>query len=114
MLTIDALNEFGADTKEGMKRCLNNEEFYLKMVSAVTTEKSFDVLREALEAGDLKAGFEAAHALKGVLANLSLTALLEPAVEITEYLRAGTQMDYGPLLEKLLSKKDELKEICES
>ncbi|MBR6229345.1 MAG: Hpt domain-containing protein [Eubacterium sp.] len=114
MLTIDELKKFGANTDEGMGRCLNNEEFYLKMVSAVPTEKSFDMLQEALDAGDLKAGFEAAHALKGVLTNLALTALSEPATEITENLRAGTEMDYGPLMEKLMAKRDELKSLCES
>ena len=114
MLTIDALKDFGANTEEGMGRCLNNEDFYLKMVSAVPTEKSFDALKEALDAGDLKAGFEAAHALKGVLTKLALTALAEPATEITENLRAGTEMDYGPLLEELLAKRDELKTICEN
>ena len=113
MLTIDVLQEFGANTDEGMARCLNDEEFYLKMVSAVPDERSFDTLKEALDAGDLHAGFEAAHALKGVLTNLALTALAEPATEITENLRAGTEMDYGPLMEKLLTKRDELKTICE-
>lgn len=113
MLTIDALNAFGADTDEGLGRCFDNEEFYLKLVKVVPDEKSFDTLKEAIDKGDLSAGFEAAHALKGVLANLSLTALAEPASEITENLRAGTKMDYGPLVEKLFAKREELRKLCE-
>ena len=113
MLTIEALNAFGADTDEGLGRCFDNEEFYLKLVKVVPDEKSFDALKEALDNGNLAAGFEAAHALKGVLANLSLTALVEPASEITEHLRAGEQMDYAPLMEKLMAKREELRKLCE-
>ena len=114
MLTIEALNEFGANTDEGLGRCFDNEEFYLKLVGSVPTEKSFDTLKEALDAGDKKAAFEAAHALKGVLANLSLTALVDPAVEITEGLRAEQDLDYNALMEKLLAKREELRKICEA
>ena len=113
MLTIDALKEFGADTDEGLGRCFGNEEFYLKLVGSVPDEKSFDALGSAIEAGDKETAFEAAHALKGVLSNLSLTALVEPAVEITEHLRAGDDVDYAAMMERLIEKRDELKRICE-
>ena len=113
MLTIDALNAFGANTDEGLGRCFDNEGFYLKLVKVVPDEKNFDALKEAVDRGDLAAGFEAAHALKGVLANLSLTALMEPASEITENLRAGKQIDYDPLIEKLFAKREELRKLCE-
>ncbi|MBR1873603.1 MAG: Hpt domain-containing protein [Eubacterium sp.] len=113
MLTIENLKEFGADTDEGLGRCFNNEEFYLKLVNSVPEEKSFDTLKTALDEGNLSTAFEAAHALKGVLSNLSLTCMVEPAVEITENLREGKEMDYSGLLEKLLAKKEELKKLCE-
>ena len=32
MLTIDNLKELGMDTAGGVARCVNNEDFYLKMV----------------------------------------------------------------------------------
>lgn len=51
-------------------------------------------MKEAVEAGDLKSAFEAAHGLKGVLGNLSLTQRYDPVAEITELLRAVTKMDY--------------------
>ena len=57
-------------------------------------------LRSALDARDLNAAFEEAHALKGVLANLEMTPVLTPITEITELLRARKDMDYDPLLEK--------------
>ncbi len=113
MLTIDALKEFGANTDEGMKRCFGKEEFYLRLVKTVPNEPAFEQLSTAIDEGDLKKAFEHAHALKGVLANLSLSPLSEPMSEMTEHLRAGEQMDYKPFLDTIISKRDELKAMCE-
>ena len=60
-----------------------------------------DRLKEAVEGGDLERGFELAHALKGVTANLSLTPVETPVQEITELLRNRTETDYGPYLERI-------------
>jgi len=112
MLTIEKLREFGAAVDEGLSRCLGNEDFYLKMVNMALQEKSFDKLRDALAEGDKKTAFEAAHSLKGVLGNLALTPLYDPAVEITELLRARKDADYDALLQALLEQKDKLTALC--
>ena len=78
MLTVDSLKAFGANTEEGLGRCMNNEAFYLRLVGMALQDGNYEALRTSLEAGDLKAAFEAAHSLKGVLANLALTPLLAP------------------------------------
>lgn len=113
MLTIDALKKFGADTDEGVGRCFGNEEFYLKLVKTVPNEPNFEQLVSAINSGDRNKAFEHAHALKGVLANLSLTPICDPASEITERLRAEENIDYAPLLDKMMTKLNELKAICE-
>lgn len=113
MLTMDALKNFGANTDEALGRCFNNEEFYLKLVKTVPSEPNFDQLGLAIKSGDLKEAFEHAHALKGVLANLSLTPIYDPANEITERLRAEENIDYKPILDKMMAKRDELKALCE-
>ena len=107
MITIEKLTNFGANTKEGMTRCLNNENFYLKLVNKFLNDNSFNKLKEALANNDLDLAFEYSHALKGVLANLSLTPLYNIACELTELLRARTKMDYSPLLEKYEQKYTE-------
>ena len=112
MITIEKLNAFGANTAEGLGRCYGFESMYLKLVGMVPDEASFDKLQQAITAGDLNAAFEAAHALKGVLGNLSLTPLFDKTCEITELLRARTQMDYAPLLGEILALRDELKALC--
>ena len=108
MLTIEKLRAWGADVDEAMARCLNNEAFYLRLVDKGLQDPNFDRLKEAIAAGDLDRAFEAAHALKGVLANLALTPVLDPVREITELLRARTQKDYAPLLAEIDEQKARL------
>lgn len=112
MITIEKLNAFGADTTEGLGRCFGNEVFYLKLVATIPSESNFDKLKNALEAGNLEDAFLAAHALKGVLGNLSLTPLYTKIVEITELLRNKAATDYTPLLADILAKKEELGALC--
>jgi HPt (histidine-containing phosphotransfer) domain-containing protein len=110
-MTIEMLKDFGANTDEGLGRCLNNEALYLRLVGKAAEDASFDRLAAGAAAGDMNEAFEAAHALKGVLANLALTPLFEIASEMTELLRAKEDADYKGMLEKLLSKRDELREL---
>ncbi len=110
MTTVAQLKEYGANTEEGLARCMGNEAFYLRLVGMVNKNDYLSGLEKAVAEGDLKAGFEAAHALKGVLANLALTPALTPVSELTELLRAGTQMDYTPLLTRV---RDEMQRLLE-
>lgn len=112
MLTIDALRTYGADVKEGLGRCLNNEAFYLRMVGMAVKDEKIDALAAAIEKGDLEQGFELAHALKGMYANLALTPLTAPLSEITELLRARKETDYAPLIEEIVKQKQKLNELA--
>lgn len=112
MITIEKLNNFGADTAEGLQRCYGNETLYFKLINMLLAEGSFDKLKDAAETNDLNAGFEAAHALKGVLGNLSLTPMYDKIYEITELMRAKTEMDYRPLVAEVLAMRDELAALC--
>ena len=113
MVTIDALKQYGADTDTGLKRCMGNEALYLRLVGSVCNEAGFDALAENIAKKDYESAFESAHALKGVLGNLSLTPLFNAVSEITEMLRARTDTDYSAYLAKLREEKDKLVRICE-
>ena len=113
MLTIDALREYGANVEDGLSRCLGKEDFYLKLVNMAIKDPGFENLKSAVEAGNLDAAFDAAHALKGVLGNLALTPLFMPASEMTELLRARTQMDYSSYVETILAERDKLAALSE-
>ncbi len=96
MLTVEVLKEFGADTNQGLERCMNNQAFYLKMVNMGLSDKRFEMLGDALQKGDIDEAFEHAHALKGVLGNLAITPLYDRINGMTERLRAKEQADYLP------------------
>ena len=113
MLTVEKLKEYGADTDDGLSRCMSNEALYLRLVSTVPDQADFDKMKDFIAGGDLKSAFESAHALKGVLGNLSLTPLYEKVCEITELLRARTETDYSPLLEEIDSLREGLKKLSE-
>ena len=111
MLTTQKLREWGANVDEALVRCLNNESFYLMLVNKAMKDNPVGQLKEAVEAGDLDKGFEIAHSLKGVMANLALTPICKPVNEITELLRARTVTDYSPLLEEITARSRELAEM---
>ena len=111
-MTIDDLKTYGADTAEGLRRCMNKESFYLRLVKMIPGDANFQKLYDAIDKGDLDAAFEAAHALKGSAGNLSLTPIFAPISEITELLRARTQMDYAPLVEAIRESHERLRDIC--
>ena len=111
MLTIEKLNEFGVDTKEGLTRCMNNQKFYFRMISMGLSNDSFEKLGKALEENNLDEAFEAAHALKGVLGNLALTPIYVPLSEMTEMLRAKKTADYTAMYEPIMKLRNELVEM---
>ncbi len=113
-MTIDDLKAYGANLTEGLRRCMNNEVFYLRLVKMIPGDPNFQKLYKAVEDGDLGAAFEAAHALKGSTGNLSLTPIYAPVCEITELLRTRTQTDYTALITKIRTAADELARICQS
>ena len=111
MLSIQTLTEYGADVEEGLRRCMNNEDFYLRLVGMAAADDGFDRLAKQIDEGSMDGAFETAHALKGVLGNLFLTPLYEPVSEVTELLRAKKQADYAPMIKQILERRDQLKAL---
>ena len=112
MLTIEKLRDFGADTADGLRRCMNQEEFYLSLVDRMLTSPAFTELKKALDEERYGDAFENAHQLKGVLANLSITPLYEVCASISDQLKAGIQKDYSEDYKRLFELKEELAELA--
>ena len=98
MITVEKLKSFGADTEDGIARCLDDEGFYLMLVQSAVTDEQISALEKQITEKKLDSAFETAHALKGVYANLSLTPLYEIICEITEHLRSRDDIDSLRLL----------------
>lgn len=109
MITLETLRAYGANVDEGLARCMNMEDFYIKLVKTLTANSQLNELEEAIRHGELDRAFELAHALKGIYANLSLTPLLTPVAEMTELLRSRTQADYSSLIEET---KTQFEKLC--
>ncbi|MBR4153094.1 MAG: hypothetical protein IKT98_09075 [Selenomonadaceae bacterium] len=108
MLTIQKLQEYGVNTKEGLARCMNMEKFYFRMLGMGLKNDSFDKLEKLLAEGNYEEAFEQAHALKGVVGNLALTPIFGPLSDLTESLRAKKEADYISLYKPIKELRDKL------
>ena len=108
MLTIQKLQEYGVNTKEGLSRCMNMEKFYFRMLGMGLKNDAFDKLEKALAAGNLEEAFEQAHAIKGVVGNLAITPIYKPISEMTEQLRNKEAVDYVTIYKPIKELRDKL------
>ncbi len=97
-MTLQELYEaIGGDYSEVLGRMLK-EERVTKFVGMFLRDPSFGQLEEAMEKGDYEEAFKAAHTLKGVCGNLSLSRLAGVDIEVTEALRGGADIEKAKAL----------------
>ena len=90
MTIQECYQQFGGDFDEVKKR-LPSEALIKKFIAKFLDDRSFPDLQTALEEGSRKRAFRAAHTLKGVCGNLSLSKLMNSASKLTELLRPETE-----------------------
>lgn len=100
MTLTECYEKMGGDYAEVMSR-LRTDERIQRFLLKVADDKSFDLLCESMAAKNMPEAFRAAHTLKGVCGNLSLTRLGRSSSALTEALRG--REEYGEDLEPLLS-----------
>lgn len=83
------LEEAGIDVEEALGRFMNNEGLLMKFLLRFPQDQNFSKLSSAMEAEDTEAGYTAAHTLKGVVGNLSMTELFPLVTQVSDALRAG-------------------------
>ena len=84
---LEKLKSIGCNVDEGLNRCLNNQDFYLRLLIKAMDDNKIETLKNAILNNNLKEAFEISHSLKGVYANLALTPIYNIIYELTEYLR---------------------------
>ncbi|MDO4807946.1 MAG: Hpt domain-containing protein [Coriobacteriales bacterium] len=90
-MTLQELyDRIGGDYAEAIGR-LRMEKLITRFIVRFLSDTSCKDLQAAWAAGDERAAFDAAHAAKGVCANLSLVELASVASSITEALREGNE-----------------------
>ena len=106
---MDGLRRLGCDVNGAVERLMGDEELYLRLIRQVAGGDDCERLGEALRAGNATRAFELAHTLKGMLGNMGLTPLYEPACAIVERLRPGRMADVDELYLRLSEGYQELR-----
>jgi HPt (histidine-containing phosphotransfer) domain-containing protein len=78
------------DFADGVKRVMNNVKLYVRLLTKFKTDTKLDNLETAIATNDLEKARNAAHTLKGLSANLSLTELNKQSLALETQIKAGT------------------------
>jgi len=87
MTLQECYEQMDGDYSDALGR-LHSEALIERFVLRYPEQDTFELLREAVEKGNIEESFSQAHTLKGIAANLSLSGLNKAASELTEQLRA--------------------------
>lgn len=88
-MKIEKLKSCGIDYDGGVDRFGGNEAMFEKFVRRYGEDTRYTDLLAAIESGDCEQAFRVAHALKGVVGNLSFTVYYEAITPLTELLKEG-------------------------
>jgi CheY-like chemotaxis protein len=88
-LNTEKLTLHGINVQAGIKRLGGNKKAYEKILLKFPSDNSFEQLSEAMLSGDFESAVKAAHALKGVAANLSIEGLAEELSRLEKALKQG-------------------------
>lgn len=89
----EKLLSLDVDLDETLERFVGNENLFFKCLNRFLDDTNYHQLLAAIDINDAKVAFEAAHALKGVAANLGFVNLYHEVSVITDVFRAGS-MEY--------------------
>ena len=99
MTVKECYEKMGANYEEVFSR-LRTDERIEKFLNKVLADGSYALLCDSLAKRDMPEAFRAAHTLKGVCMNLSLTKLYASSEKLTENLRG--REEYGDDIKPML------------
>ncbi len=85
----EKLIQAGVDVNSALDRFMGNSALMIKFLKKFPADENYNTLVTSLEADKFDDAFKAAHTLKGLCGNLSLSKLQTIVSEQTELLRAG-------------------------
>lgn len=77
----------GIDMDEGVRRTGNQADLYIRFLKRFPDDQSLSAISDALTEGRIHDAFVCSHMLKGLTAQLGITALHEPISALCELLR---------------------------
>lgn len=107
-MDVDKLKAAGVDYEDGLARFSNNAQIYEKYLRKLVDQNQYTEMKDAIDAGDVEAAFQAAHKLKAFMGNLSITELYHNVAEVTEIFRAGSFDGSQPYVEQMDRQMEEI------
>lgn len=95
----DALTKAGIQVDEALERLMGSESLLERLLKKFLDDPSFPELSAALAEGRKEEAFRAAHTLKGVCGNLSITRLERLVGRQVELLRDGRDWEGAEALQ---------------
>lgn len=89
MKTLQELAQAGIDVEDAMERFMDNEEMFRMFLRKLLEDSTYRDMLDAIAIKDVEQAFEAAHHLKGTVANLSISKVYAQLYDIVEMLRYG-------------------------
>ena len=108
MELFEELRALGVDIDDGMKRLMNNEGLYKRMLGLFVKTLKSQYVPVDFDAADFTEAIEKAHSIKGTAGNLSITPLYEAYNEILTLLRTGKPEEARPILERIIPVQNEI------
>ncbi|MDR3206965.1 MAG: Hpt domain-containing protein [Oscillospiraceae bacterium] len=101
---MDEMRQY-VDADNALERVRGNKTLYKTLLGSFLQNDHFDELRQRIREGDADAAARAAHAIKGLAANLSLPALYETTLAMEQKFKTGEiPQDALPQLEEARDK----------
>lgn len=108
MSMLDELKDLGVNIEDALQRFMNNSALYEKMLGKLVNNVRDIKVLPSIEAGDYNAAADAAHTLKGVMGNLSITPLYKGYTQIVNLLRDNNPEEAKKILVDMLPAQEEI------
>ena len=109
----ETLRSGGIDVDALLERCMGNEALLGRLLKKFPADASYARLAEACQRGDKDAIREAAHTLKGVCGNLSMTGLFELLDRQVRAVRADDMESAEAMMPDISSKYEQAVQAIE-
>lgn len=95
------LSKAGINAKEGIDRFNGNADLYEKYLKKFLLDSNYKNMCESIKLNDPQGAFLAAHALKGVVGNLSMNKIYQDLIPLVEVLRGGSLENVDVMLQTI-------------
>lgn len=102
-MTVQQCYEAFGGNYEDVIRRLRTDERVVKFLLKIVDDGSYKLLCDSIASGNVEEAFRAAHTLKGICMNLSITKFADSSSRLTEALRGKSEFsaDLQPLFDEV-------------